>query len=100
MSLRVGSELKVKYHKCVSHQRRFCMRVQLCSVCRYVLGLVRKAVGGGFNCGPACYRGSGKGCGVTAQPSLPAADKAARHRHQLILLLLNYLEEMGCWRGL
>ncbi len=46
-------------------------------------------VGGGFVAKPVAG-GSGDGCGVTAQPSLPATDKAARHGRQLIPSLLNY----------
>lgn len=56
-------------------------------VCQ-VLGLVR--VRGRGLCRTACCRSIGDGCGVTAQTSLPATDKAARHRRWLIPSLQNY----------
>lgn len=59
-------------------------QVEVCQV----LGLHR---GRGLGvCNPACCGGTGERCGVTAQPSLPTADKAVRHGRQLIPLLLNY----------
>lgn len=41
-------------------------------------------------CSPACCGGTEERRSVTAQPSLPTADKAVRHGRQLIPLLLNY----------
>lgn len=54
------------------------------------MGAVRGGGGVWGCCGPACREGGGVGCDVTAQPSLDATDKAARHGRQLIPTLLNY----------
>lgn len=40
---------------------------------------------------PACDRGCRDGCSVTAHPSLPTTDKAARLGQQLIPLLFELL---------
>lgn len=53
---------------------------------------------GGF-CGPACCEGGGDGCGVTAQPSLPATDKAARHGRRLIPFAAELLKGDEMLRG-
>lgn len=66
------------------------MQVEVCKVMGVCKGLVRQRGGRRFFSGPACCRGSRDGCGVTAQPSLPATDKAVRHGRQLIPSLLNY----------
>lgn len=49
---------------------------------------LEKMLAGGWGMG-AGRGGEGGGGGVAAHPSLPVTDKAARHKRQLIPLLLN-----------
>lgn len=52
-------------------------------------GVIRKGEHAGANVGYGGKMLAGEGGGVAARPSLPLADKAARHKRQLIPLLPN-----------